>query len=223
MRDFVMTGFRSGDLDNELTVDDRIEIFKGILPGASDLTVDLFNQVLNDYFAGFAVEKVVEETWRIDYMYRCGGNYKDFYSVVTSDPKAQFLNKEDYFLMGEYGTPTQEEYFTEHPYDPSLDHNILEVVCVRPVLEFSDDQIVVLVEEHRGKYSIEFVDAITGEPYLDATKMVDGLQKYEVAIKSYSENEGVREFLEKHGIISPVKRIVNAGFAELSIHDVQGT
>jgi hypothetical protein len=44
-----MEFFRDDEKLNELTVDDRIEIFRTILIGSSDLTKDLLNEILGDY------------------------------------------------------------------------------------------------------------------------------------------------------------------------------
>ena len=48
-REDFMKFFRDNDKLNELTVDDRIEIFRTILIGSSDLTKDLLNEILDDY------------------------------------------------------------------------------------------------------------------------------------------------------------------------------
>ena len=48
-REDFMKFFRDNDKLNELTVDDRIEIFRTILIGSSDLTKDLLNEILEDY------------------------------------------------------------------------------------------------------------------------------------------------------------------------------
>lgn len=48
-REDFMEFFRDDEKLNKLTVDDRIEIFKTILLGSSDLTKDLLNQILSDY------------------------------------------------------------------------------------------------------------------------------------------------------------------------------
>jgi len=48
-REDFMKFFRDDEKLNELTVDDRIEIFRTILVGSSDLTKDLLNQILGDY------------------------------------------------------------------------------------------------------------------------------------------------------------------------------
>lgn len=48
-REDFMNFFRDTEKLNELTPDDRVEIFKTILLGSSDITVDLFNEILGDY------------------------------------------------------------------------------------------------------------------------------------------------------------------------------
>jgi len=44
-----MEFFRDDEKLNELTADDRVEIFRTILIGGSDLTKDLLNEILSDY------------------------------------------------------------------------------------------------------------------------------------------------------------------------------
>ena len=48
-RDEFMEFFRDTAKLNQLTPDDRVEIFRTILLGSSDLTMDLLNEVLKDY------------------------------------------------------------------------------------------------------------------------------------------------------------------------------
>lgn len=48
-REDFMKFFRDDEKLNELSVDDRIEIFKTILIGNSDVTKDLLNNILVDY------------------------------------------------------------------------------------------------------------------------------------------------------------------------------
>lgn len=48
-REDFMEFFRDTEKLNELTVDDRIEIFRTILIGSSDLTKNLVNEILGDY------------------------------------------------------------------------------------------------------------------------------------------------------------------------------
>lgn len=48
-RDDFMAFFRDDEKLNELSVDDRIEIFRHILVGSSDFTKSLFEEILSDY------------------------------------------------------------------------------------------------------------------------------------------------------------------------------
>lgn len=222
-RDFVMTAFRSKDLDRYLTEDDRIELFEGILPGSSDLTVGRINDLLRDYECGYLVEVVNRnrDRWVIDLMYRCGGNFKTPIRVITEDPKAADLKTGDEIRMGQFGSMTEAEFFSNYPYDPSFDHNILEVLDCQKIYWFNGDQVVVKVSTFHGAKTIELIEAESGERYLTATSFSDWcLTGNEVAIKDYSENQGVREFLETAGFIGPVKRTAESGYASLSIHDV---
>ncbi len=44
-----MQFFRDTEKLNQLTPEDRIEIFRTVLPGSSDLTKELLNEILRDY------------------------------------------------------------------------------------------------------------------------------------------------------------------------------
>lgn len=46
-REVFMTFFHSTEKLNELTSDDRAEIFRTVLLGSSDFTKELFNEILN--------------------------------------------------------------------------------------------------------------------------------------------------------------------------------
>lgn len=48
-REDFMNFFRDTEKLNQLTPDDRVEIFKTILLGSSDLTKELLNEILRDY------------------------------------------------------------------------------------------------------------------------------------------------------------------------------
>lgn len=48
-REYFMNFFRDNEKMNELTVDDRIEIFRYILLGSSDFTKKLLDEILSDY------------------------------------------------------------------------------------------------------------------------------------------------------------------------------
>ena len=48
-RDQFMAFFRDDDCLNELSVDDRIEVFSTILLGSSDFKKKLFDEIFSDY------------------------------------------------------------------------------------------------------------------------------------------------------------------------------
>lgn len=48
-REDFMKFFRDDEKLNELTIDDRIEIFRTILVGSSDITKELLDDILSDY------------------------------------------------------------------------------------------------------------------------------------------------------------------------------
>ena len=48
-REDFMNFFRDDEKLNELTVDDRVEIFSYILLGSSDITKKLLDEILSDY------------------------------------------------------------------------------------------------------------------------------------------------------------------------------
>lgn len=48
-REDFMKFFRDTEKLNELTPDDRVEIFRTILLGSSDFSKDLLNEILGDY------------------------------------------------------------------------------------------------------------------------------------------------------------------------------
>jgi hypothetical protein len=49
LREDLMAFFRDDEKLNELTVDDRIEIFRTILLGSSDITKKLLDEIIDDY------------------------------------------------------------------------------------------------------------------------------------------------------------------------------
>lgn len=48
-REEFMKFFRNTEKLNELTPDDRVEIFRTVVLGSSDFTKELFNEILSDY------------------------------------------------------------------------------------------------------------------------------------------------------------------------------
>lgn len=51
-REDFMNFFRDVDKMNELTPDDRIEIFRSVLLGSTDITKELLDDLINNYSVG---------------------------------------------------------------------------------------------------------------------------------------------------------------------------
>lgn len=79
----------------------------------------------------------------------------------------------------------------------------------------------------RGQYRnnnalvLELVETETGEPFMTCTVNTPEISGGEVAIKNYSENEGVLDFLIKEGIIEPPHRFISSGFISLPVCKVK--
>jgi hypothetical protein len=73
-----------------------------------------------------------------------------------------------------------------------------------------------------GRRAIQLIDTADGELYCMATvNMPDvDLSDSEVAIKNWSENEGILQCLQVNGVIGPVKRRMPSGFVYVDIVDL---
>lgn len=73
---------------------------------------------------------------------------------------------------------------------------------------------------HGGGRVISLRDAETGEPTATATLNFDGYETLapdEVAIKHYSENEGMLDVLLAAGIVAPPHRVIPTGFVAVPV------
>ena len=71
-----------------------------------------------------------------------------------------------------------------------------------------------------GRKAIKLIDVEDGLPYAVATADLPDLaikNENEVLIKDYSENEGMKMFLEKHNIVTFTGKTVVSGWVELYI------
>ena len=69
-----------------------------------------------------------------------------------------------------------------------------------------------------GKIRIQLYDSVDGTPYATATAVIDGkLEQGEVAIKDWSENEGILEFLIQNKIVKEPHRFVESGHVKVPI------
>ena len=51
-RDDFMAFFRNDEMLNQLSADDRLEIFQQVLRGSSDIAKELLDELINDYCVG---------------------------------------------------------------------------------------------------------------------------------------------------------------------------
>ena len=76
------------------------------------------------------------------------------------------------------------------------------------MIKFKDYELGIHIESYvRGGNAITLYELDTGEPFMVATSWIDGLKPDEVAIKNYSENEGILEALISNNIIHIPHRI----------------
>lgn len=68
----------------------------------------------------------------------------------------------------------------------------------------------------RGGHALQLL-CEDGSPMAMATTWVEGLEPQEMAIKDYSENEGIYDALLEAGVIQPYHRTIDSGFAKLKV------
>ncbi len=70
-----------------------------------------------------------------------------------------------------------------------------------------------------GRMGFDLFDAQEGDPVAKCTINLPDhdLAQDEVAIKNYSENEGMLESLQQAGVVGPVLRSVQSGFVTIPI------
>jgi hypothetical protein len=69
----------------------------------------------------------------------------------------------------------------------------------------------------QGNPAIELYDLEDGFPFAKSTVNIPGLEKDEVAVKDYSENEGMLDFLVDNGIVHPPHRSESSGYVTLPV------
>ena len=72
-------------------------------------------------------------------------------------------------------------------------------------------------EYQDGSKAIELIDQEDGSPVMVASVWVPGLEEGEVAIKHYSENEGILDVLIEEGIVTKPHRKVHSGFVTIPV------
>jgi hypothetical protein len=69
-----------------------------------------------------------------------------------------------------------------------------------------------------GKIRIQLYDSKDGTPYATATTNIqEELEQGEVAIKDWSENQGILDFLVQNRIVKEPHRFVESGYVKIPI------
>jgi hypothetical protein len=74
-----------------------------------------------------------------------------------------------------------------------------------------------------GRPALQLVDAEDGSPIATATVNLPdvALGRNQVAIKNYSENEGMLDALVAAGVVKPTGQTVRSGYVEVPVCDLQ--
>lgn len=85
-------------------------------------------------------------------------------------------------------------------------------------VKFLDWECDVRIVSFKGNYDIRLTDTSTGEPVANASVQLGvKLPEKHVAIKNYSENEGILEVLVAEGIVSEPVQYVQSGFVSIPV------
>lgn len=86
------------------------------------------------------------------------------------------------------------------------------------MVEFAGFKCDVMIQKYgTGNLAVRLLDLEDGLPVVVATTNIDGLDSDEIAIKDYSENEGVYNALLKAGVIFPKHREISTGFVTVPV------
>lgn len=86
------------------------------------------------------------------------------------------------------------------------------------MVEFAGFKCEVMIQKYgTGNPAVRLLDIEDGMPVATATVNIDGLDSDEVAIKDYSENEGMYDALLKAGVISPKHRNLSTGYVTVPV------
>ena len=86
------------------------------------------------------------------------------------------------------------------------------------MVEFAGFKCEVMIQKYgTGNPAVRLLDLEDGMPIVVATTNIDGLDSDEIAIKEYSENEGVYDALLNAGIIHPKHRELSTGYVTVPV------
>ena len=86
------------------------------------------------------------------------------------------------------------------------------------MVEFAGFKCEVMIQKYgTGNPAVRLLDIEDGMPIATASVNIDGLDLDEVAIKDYSENEGMYDALLKAGVITPKHRNLSTGYVTVPV------
>ena len=86
------------------------------------------------------------------------------------------------------------------------------------MVEFAGFKCEVMIQKYgTGNPAVRLLDIEDGMPIATASVNIDGLDLDEVAIKNYSENEGMYDALLKAGVITPKHRNLSTGYVTVPV------
>ena len=86
------------------------------------------------------------------------------------------------------------------------------------MVEFAGFKCEIMIQKYgTGNPAVRLLDAEDGMPVVIATTNIDGLDSDEIAIKDYSENEGVYNALLNAGVITPKHRELSTGYVTVPV------
>ena len=86
------------------------------------------------------------------------------------------------------------------------------------MVEFAGFKCEVMIQKYgTGNPAVRLLDLEDGMPVAIATTNIDGLDSDEIAIKDYSENEGVYNALLNANIITPKHRELSTGYVTVPV------
>jgi hypothetical protein len=86
------------------------------------------------------------------------------------------------------------------------------------MIEFAGFKCEVIIQKYgTGNPALRLIDIEDGMPVATATVNLDGLDSDEIAIKDYSENEGVYDALLNAGVILPKHRELSTGYVTVPV------
>jgi hypothetical protein len=177
-REQFMAFFRSDDFHDKITPDDADEIFRQVMHGSCDFSVQLFNEVLRDYDAGFIVIKDTSEDEVIpkasissNKIVGWASSIKTFCPQCVKEQLGTPEGDEEYFDNGEQLEPITDTYKASVPMYCEACGDQINCVVDEPAIETADPTRLAFMRENGVGQCAECKIGLTRWSYL--TKLAD--------------------------------------------------